>query len=128
MSLTHIIKQGPSIHIFDGIIEIHRESDNLVIMTSVEEGTLLKLNNTPSTTQSVTNSTLLVKQNNLLPSSLLWHAIFGNINYNNIRIMKEKGIKGLPTIPRNLKSCHACILVKHYKQPFHSSVSRSSRK
>lgn len=69
MSLVHIRQQGYSIHIFYGIIEICRESDNSVIMTGVKEGTLLKLNNTPSTT----HSTLLVQQNNLLPSSLLWH-------------------------------------------------------
>lgn len=56
MSLIHIRQQGHSIHIFYGIIEIRRESDNPAMMTGVEEGILLKLNSIPSTTQSATNS------------------------------------------------------------------------
>lgn len=42
--------------------------------------------------------------------------------------MKEKGVKGIPTITRNLTPCNACIFGKHCKRPFHSFVSRSSRK
>jgi len=42
--------------------------------------------------------------------------------------MKHKGIKGLPTIQRQLSQCDACILGKHSKQPFHDSMYRASRK
>ena len=42
--------------------------------------------------------------------------------------MKKKGIKGLPTVPRNIIPCDACIIRKHCKQPFHSSSFRASRK
>jgi hypothetical protein len=58
-----------------------------------------------------------------LSSSLFWHARFGHINYDSIRIMKQQGIQGLPTIPRKLSPCNACILGKHYKQPFYGSTS-----
>jgi transposase InsO family protein len=59
---------------------------------------------------------------------LLWHARFGHINYDNIWIMKQQGIQGLPTIPKNLSPCNACILGKHCKQPLYGSTSRASRK
>ena len=42
--------------------------------------------------------------------------------------MKKNGVIGLPTIPRKLKQCDACILGKHSKQPFHDSHSRAHRK
>lgn len=42
--------------------------------------------------------------------------------------MKKQGIKGLPTFPRNIIPCAACIIGNHCKQPFHSSSFRSSRK
>ena len=37
-------------------------------------------------------------------------------------------VSRLPTIPRNLKQCDACILGKHSKQPFHDSTSKAFRK
>ena len=42
--------------------------------------------------------------------------------------MKHEGIQGLPTIPRNISPCNACILGKHCRQPFYGSTSRASRK
>ena len=42
-------------------------------------------------------------------------------------LMKQKGIKGLPTIPRQLSQCDAYILGKHNKHPFHDSMYRASR-
>ena len=89
-------------------------------MTGVEEDKLLKLKGT-SSFQS--NSALLAQHSDTLSSSLLWHARFGNINYESIRIMKQQGIQGLPTIPRKLSPCNACILGKHCKQPFYGSTS-----
>ena len=41
--------------------------------------------------------------------------------------MKQKGVQGLPTIPRQLPQCDACILGKHSKQPFHDSMFWVSR-
>ena len=110
---------------FDGIIEIRKASDQVIVMTGVEEDKLLKLKGT-SSFQS--NSALLVQHSDTLSSSLLWHARFGHINYESIRIMKQQGIQGLPTIPRKLSPCNACILGKHCKQPFYGSTSRASRK
>ena len=40
MSLIQVRQQGHSIHIFDGIIEIRQTSDNVIVMTGVEEDKL----------------------------------------------------------------------------------------
>jgi hypothetical protein len=48
MSLIHIKQQGHSIHMFDGIIEIRKASDQVIVMTGVEEDKLLKLKGTSS--------------------------------------------------------------------------------
>ena len=42
--------------------------------------------------------------------------------------MKQQGIKGLPTVPRKLAPCNACILGKHHKQSFQNSKFRATRK
>ena len=41
--------------------------------------------------------------------------------------MKHKGVQGIPTTPRQLSQCDACILGKHSKQHFHDSMFRASR-
>ena len=43
-------------------------------------------------------------------------------------MLKKNGVTRLPTIPRKLKKCDACILGKHSKQPFHDSHSKAHRK
>jgi hypothetical protein len=48
MSLIHIRQQGHSIHMFDGVIEIRKTSDQVIVMTGVEEAKLLKLKGTSS--------------------------------------------------------------------------------
>ena len=60
-------------------------------MTGVEEGTLLKLNGT-SSTNSRESCTLFEQQSDILFPSL-WHARFGHINYDKIKIMKRKVLK-----------------------------------
>jgi hypothetical protein len=125
MSLIHIRQQGNSIHMFDGIIEIRKAYDQVIVMTGVEEDKLLKLKGTSSFQSTLA---LLAQHSDTLSSSFLWHARFGYINYDSIQIMKHQGIQGLPTIPRNLSPCNACILGKHCKQPFYGSTSRASRK
>jgi hypothetical protein len=81
MSLIHIRQQGHSIHMFDGIIEIRKASDQVIVMTGAEEDKLLKLKGT-SSFQS--NSALLAQHSDTLSSNLLWHARFGHINYDSI--------------------------------------------
>ena len=44
ISLMQIRQQDHSIHMFDGIIEIRRAYDNVIVMTGVEDNKLLKLN------------------------------------------------------------------------------------
>jgi transposase InsO family protein len=111
--------------VFDGIIEIRRASDHVVVMTGVEDDKLLKLKGTSSNAKNYAN---LAQQSGNLSSILLWHARFGHINYDSLILMKQKDIQGLPTIPKQLSQCDACILGKHSKQPFHDSTFRASRK
>ena len=47
MYLVHIRHQDHSIHVFDGIIEITRVSDNVIVITRVEYDKLLKLTLVP---------------------------------------------------------------------------------
>lgn len=128
MSLIHIRQQGHSIHIFDDIIEIRRTPNHAFIMNIVEEVMILKLNDTSFIINSHDSSILLSQLSDTLSSILLWHARFGRINYNNIIIMRQQGIKVLPTIPRKITPCDACILGKQSKHPFHSSSFRASIK
>ena len=112
----HIRQQGHSIHIFDGIAKIKRASDNMVMMTGVEYGILLKLKGTPTRAH---NFAYHAHQNEgILSFSLLWHARVGHINYDNLRLLKKNGVFGFPTIPRKLKQCDSYTLGKHSKQPF----------
>ena len=43
--------------------------------------------------------------------------IIPDINYDSLRTMIKKGVQGIPTIPRQLSPCDACILGKNNKQP-----------
>jgi hypothetical protein len=52
LSLVHIQQQGHSIHIFDGNVEIRKASDNMVVMTRVEDERLLKLKGTSAHAQN----------------------------------------------------------------------------
>ena len=83
ISLVQIRQQNHSIHMFDGIIEIRRAYDNVIVMNGVEDNKLLNLNGTSSNSQ---NSANLAQHNGNLSSSLLWHAIFGHF------IMKVRGL------------------------------------
>jgi hypothetical protein len=126
LSLVRIQQQVHSIHIHGDKVEIRKTFDNMVVMTRVEDGRLLKLKETYTHAQ---NSAYLSHQDEgALPSSLLWHARFRHINYGSLRLLKKNGVSGLPTIPRNLKQCEACNHGKHSKQPFHASTFRACRK
>jgi len=42
----------------------------------------------------------------------------------NLHMLKKSGVTSLPTLPRKLKKCDACILGEHNKQSFHDSHSK----
>jgi hypothetical protein len=111
---------------FDGKFEIRKDLDNMVVMIGMEDAILLKLKGTFAYTQNV--ACLSHHCEGIMSSSLLWHARFSHINYEGLCLLRKNGVSGLPTIPRKLKQCDACILGKHRKQPFHDSTSRSCRK
>ena len=111
---------------FDGVVEIRKSSHNKVIMTVYEDGKLLKLKGCFATVQNFAYMSQLEEGN--LSSSVLWHARFGHLNYNSLRLLKKNGVYGLPTIPKRRNKCDACILGKHSKQSFQESKFRVCRK
>eukprot|EP00253_Pinus_taeda_P026355 PITA_26355 len=110
LSLVHICQQGHSIHMFDGKIEVRKACDHSLVMRGIEEEKLLKLQGTSSHAQHFSYNPH--HEEGTLPSSLLWHARFGHFNYDSLCLLKKNGVAGLPTIPRKLKQCDACILRK----------------
>ena len=94
-------------------------------MRGIEEERLFKLQGTSTRAQHFSYNSH--HEEGTLPSSLLWNGIFGHLNYENLLLLKKNGVAGLPTIPRKLKQCDACILGKHSKQSFHDSHSRAHR-
>jgi hypothetical protein len=113
LSLVHIRQQGHSVHMIGGKVEIRKDCDNMVFMTEIEDGRLLKLNGTSAHTH--TTAYLSHHDSGIMPSSLLWHTRFSHINYDSLRLLRKNGVSGLPTIPRKLKQFDACILGKHSK-------------
>ena len=83
---------------FDGIIEIRNSSDNQVIMTGYKDGKLLKLKGSSARVQNY--AYLSQHGEGILLSSLLWHARFGHLNYNSLRLLRKNGVFGLPTIQK----------------------------
>ena len=83
---------------FDGIVEIRNSYDNKVIMIGYENGKLLKLKGCPATIQNFSYMYQLEQGN--LSSSLLWHARFGYLSYNSLRLLRKNGVYGFPTIPK----------------------------
>jgi len=98
---------------FDGKLEVRKASDHSLVMRGIEEERLLKLQGTFAHAQHF--SYISHHEEGTLPSSLLWHARFGHLNYDNLCLLKKNGVVGLPTIPRKHKQCDACILGKHNK-------------
>jgi len=110
LSLVHIRQQGHFVHMIGGKVEIRKDYDNMLVMTGMEDGRLLKLNGTYAHTHNATY--LSDHGEGIMSSSLLWHARFGHINYDSLCILRKNGVYGLPTIPRKLKQCDVCILGK----------------
>lgn len=69
-------------------------------MTGIEEERLLKLQGTSARAQNSSYNSH--HDEGIFPSSLLWHARFGHLNYDNLRLLKKNGVIGLPTIPWKL--------------------------
>jgi hypothetical protein len=111
---------------FNGKNEIRKDFDNMVVTTEMEDGRLLKLKGTFSHTHNF--AYLSHHGEGIMPSSLLWHSRFGHIHYDNLRLLRKNGVSGLPTIPKKLKQCNACILGNHIKQPFHDVVCNLGNK
>eukprot|EP00253_Pinus_taeda_P013777 PITA_13777 len=101
LSLVHIHQQGNSIHMFDGKLEVRKASDRSLVMRGIEEERLIKLQGTSAHAQHFSYNSH--HEEGTLPSSLLWHAIFGHLNYDSLFLLKKNGVSGLPTIPRKLK-------------------------
>lgn len=85
-------------------------------MIGIEEERLLSLQGTYARAQNFAYNSQY--DEGTLPSSLLWHARFGHLNYDSLRLLKKNGVIGFPTIPSKLKQCNACILGKHKKTIF----------
>jgi hypothetical protein len=83
----------------DGKVEIQKDSNNMLVMNGMEDGRFLKLNGTCDHTQIV--AYLSHHDSCIIPSSLLWHAKFGHINYESLHLLRKNGVSGLPTIPTN---------------------------
>jgi hypothetical protein len=75
-----------------GKFEIRKDSDNMLVMTRMEYGRLLKLNGTSAHTQNA--AYLSDHGEGIMSSSLLWHAIFGHINYDILHLLKKNGVSG----------------------------------
>ena len=126
LSLILIHQPGHSIHMFGGIMQIRRSFDNKVVMISGEDEKLLKLKG--DATKLRYFAYLTHQEKGTLSYIILWHARFGHFNFDDLHLLKKRGFLGLPTIPRNIEPCEACVLGKHYKQSFPDSKFRACRK
>ena len=71
----------------------------MVMKIGVEDGRLLKLKGMYTCAH---NFAYHAHQNEgTLSSSLLWHDIFGHINYHILHLLKKNGVSGFPTIQGN---------------------------
>ena len=82
LSLVHIQQQGHSIHMFDGKVEVRKASDHSLVMEGIEEGRFLKLQGSSVHAQKF--AFISHHDEGTFPSSLLWHARFGHLKYDNL--------------------------------------------
>ena len=90
---------------FDAKIEVRKASEHSLFMTRIEEEILLKLQGTSSHAKKISYNSHYGE--GTFPFSILWHAIFGHLNYDSLRMLNKSGVTSLPTIPRKLKQCDA---------------------
>ena len=70
---------------FDGKVEVRKASDRSLVLMGIEEERLLKLQGTSARAQNFAYSSHY--DEDTFPSSLLWHARFGHLNYDNLRLL-----------------------------------------
>jgi len=91
LSLVHIWQQGQSVHILDGKVEIRKDFQQ---HGHHDRGGRWKI---------------VEVERDIFSYSLLWHAIFCHINYDNLHLLKKNGVSGFPTIPMNLNKCDTLV-------------------
>ena len=72
---------------FDGKVEVRKASDHSLVMTGIEEERLLKLQGTSARAQNFSYNSHYDECT--FPSSLLWHARFGHLNYDSLLLLKK---------------------------------------
>ena len=92
-------------------------------MTGYEYGKMLKLKGCSAIVQNFSYISQL--EEGKFSSILLCHTIFGNLNYKSLRLLRNNGVYGSPTILKQRNKCDACILGKHSKQPSQESKFRA---
>eukprot|EP00253_Pinus_taeda_P023217 PITA_23217 len=90
LSLVQNYQQGHSIHMFDGKVEVRKASDRSLVMMGIEEERLLQLQGTFARAQNFSYNSHY--DEGTFPSILLWHARFGHLNYDNLRLLKKNGV------------------------------------
>ena len=70
---------------FYGKVDFRKASYHSLVMTGIEEERLLKLQGTYARAQNFAFS--YHYDEGTFPSSILWHAIFGRLNYDNLRLL-----------------------------------------
>jgi hypothetical protein len=83
---------------FGGKVEIRKDSNNMLVMTGMEDGIFLKFNGTSSHTHIV--AYLSHHDSCIMLYSLLCHSKFGHINYDSLHLLRKNGVFYFPTIPR----------------------------
>jgi hypothetical protein len=83
-----------------GKVELRKDFGNMVFMTRIEDGRLLKLNGTSAHTHIV--AYLSHHDSGIMSYSLLWNARFGHIDYDRLLLLRKNCVSGLPIVPRKL--------------------------
>jgi hypothetical protein len=79
-----------------GKVEIRKDYDNMLVMIRREDGRMMKLNGISTHTHNV--SYLSNHGEGMTSSSILWHLVFGHIDYGSPRLLRKNGVSGVPTI------------------------------
>eukprot|EP00253_Pinus_taeda_P010976 PITA_10976 len=77
---------------FDGKLEVRKASDHSLVMRGIEEERIMKLQDTSAHAQQLSYNSHYEEVTP--PSSLLWHARFGHLNYDNLHLLKKNGVAG----------------------------------
>jgi hypothetical protein len=102
-------------------VEIRKASDNMVVMTGVEDGRLLKLKGTSVHAQN--SAYLSHHDEGTLPSSLLWHARFGHGKHSKQPFHDSTSSLGMGLLLGTPLMSHHTVLTilttfHHYSPPF----------